>query len=49
MEYTVVIKDNNGKPYKQVTFIQDKMSKKTTVIDETSLLQEVKVIHPKTP
>jgi hypothetical protein len=39
VDYTVVIKDNNGNPYKQMTLLQDKITKKTTVIDEISLLQ----------
>jgi len=49
IEYVAVIKDSSGHAYKQVTIIEEKSTKKTTIVDEISLTQEVNIIRPKAP
>ncbi len=49
IEYIAVIKDSTGHPYKQVTLIEDKTTKITTIVDETSLTQEIKITRPVAP
>lgn len=48
VEYVAVLKDSNGQPYKQLTLLHDKPTNTTTIIDETILYEEIKIIRPRT-
>ena len=45
-EYVVVLSDKSNNPTKQVTIVEDKQTKQTTVIDYTTLQNQVKYIKP---
>ena len=49
IQYIAVLADKNNNPTKQVTITEDKETKKTTVIDYTTIEVEAKYIKPVQP